>query len=210
MNGFYALGTTAVVSSAAPLGTGIFTFRRLSADMRLLVLLFLLTTLVEGITFYQALTGVNSHWLHFIYTPISYGLLVYVFSGWQANDKVKWGSLASIPIFLAICVWNIVIQHRLDTINDFTQSLANVILVLFASYTFLWLLAEDLGSIYRDYRFWISAAVLIYSAGSLGYFVMHNIISSERIVVAWYFHIVLNILANLTYSVGLLCQYRRA
>ena len=176
--------------------------------MKFMAALFIVTALVEGFTFHQAMNGRALHWMHHLYTPIAYALLALALSKWQANKVVRQGLLVSIPFFAVMCVWNIAAGARIDSLNDTTQSLANIVFVLVSALTLLNLLHRDLGTIHKEYRFWIASAVLIYSAGSLSYFVLHNIISSEHFVIAWYFHIGINIAANTIYTVGVLCHYR--
>lgn len=210
MNGVFVLTMTSVLSAVAPFGTGLVKFRRLSAEMKILVLLFLFAAMVEGITFYQAVNGRSVRWLQHLYTPISYGFLIYVFSCWLPGKNVKRTLVASIPVFALVCAGNMLIPGNLNAMNILTQSVANIVLALVSLYTILSLLRKDTGTIHRDYRFWICAGVLLYSAGSLGYFTLHNVISDQRLVVAWYFHVGVNILANLFYSAGFLCRYGQA
>jgi len=209
MTAVFVLTATSVFSALFPVGVGIGTIRRLKLEMRFLVGLFIFAALVEGITFYQALSSGGSHLAHYIYAPVEYALLIYVFSFWQENGIVRRAIRISIPIYILICLADMNMEKGLNSLNVLTRSLANIIYVLVASYTMLMLLRKDSGSIYRDFRFWIASGVLLYSSGSLAYFTLHNLMPSDILLVVWYIHNGLNITANLMYAAAFLCQYRQ-
>lgn len=191
-----------------PLLIGIFLFRRLGTDLRLLILLFLIVAMVEGYTFYLVEKHMNAYWIYHLYTPIEYSLLATIFSFWQKKAWIRRILRISIPIFVLICIWDYLVFRNLNDLNYFTASFAFALYVGITSFTLLYLQTENPQSIIRDCRFWISAGLLIYSAGGLAYFSFHKTIVSELLVGIWVIHSILNITSYILYSVGILCQAR--
>ena len=206
MGNLFLLLVVSVFSITAPLSSGIYTYRWLKPEMKILLLLFVIAALVEGYTFYQALNRASLHWVHHLYAPLEYSLLAFVFSFWQKKAILIRALRLSIPIFILVCAVSIFTLENLKNLNNFTASLSNTLYVVVSAYTLLNLQRNDSGSIYKDYRFWISSALLLYSTSSLAYFAFHNYFFSFMI---WAIHVTFNIVANLLYSMGFICQRLR-
>ena len=164
--------------------------------------------MVEGYAFYLAHHHENPYWVYHIYMPIEYGLLAIIFSYWQKKPWMKRALRLSIPIFMLICIWDLVIFGNLDDLNYFTASVAFTLYVGISSFTLLYLQTDNPHSIIKDCRFWVSAALLIYSAGGLAYFSFHKTVVSDILVEIWAIHSALNIIAYVLYSIGIICQTR--
>lgn len=198
-----------IVSSVlVPLTTGLLLFRRLNADLRLLLLLFAIATVVEGYAFYQVMNTRNAYWLYHIYMPVEYVVIVTVFSSWQQKDLAKRLFRLSIPFFAVLCLWDILGGGDLNDLNALTASIAYMLYVGISAYTLVNLDYQNIRSTLSDYRFWIGTALLVYSAGGLAYFSFHDTIVADYLIQIWIIHGVLNILAYLMYSVGFVCQGR--
>jgi hypothetical protein len=204
----YSLYICAAFFVLVPISVGVSRFTRLNLQMKLLLLLFVIAVTVEGSTFYLARNGRNFYWVHHIYMPIEYGLLALIFSYWQRKPGMRQALRISIPIFFLICVWDIVVLNNLNELNVFTASIAFTLYVGMSAYTLLYLQFDNPYPILRDYRFWVSTALLIYSAGGLAYFSFHSEVVKGSMVEIWAIHAVLNIVAYILYTVGFIWQAR--
>jgi hypothetical protein len=198
-----------IVSSVlVPLTTGLVLFRRLDADLRLFLLLFAIAAAVEGYTFYQVMHTRNAYWVYHIYMPIEYVVIAIVLSSWQQNYMARRLIRLSIPLFVVLCLWDILGGGDLNDLNALTASIAYTLYVGMSAYTLVNLDYQNIRSTLSDYRFWIGTALLVYSAGGLAYFSFHDTIVADYLIQIWIIHGVLNILAYLMYSVGFVCQVR--
>jgi hypothetical protein len=192
-----------MASVAVPTSIGAYGYRQLKFEMKLLLALMVITLAVEGFTFYLAIDQRNTNWIHHIYLPVEYGLIGVIFSRWQNTTFNKNVILFSIPLFVMTCVMSVIVFNNLDQLNVFTTSLSCILYAVISSFTLYQLQKDDSGSLYKDCRFWVSSALLLYSAGSLLFFVFTKFFPN-----IWYAHVAVNIVVYLTFGVGFLCHIR--
>lgn len=205
MGDFFPIYIIAVFSVFAPLCTGIYLYRNLRSEMKILLLWLAIVASVEGYTFYQTLNRNNYYWIYHIYLPVEYGLLAFVFSCWQNNVLIKKALRLSIPLFALSCVLFTVLSDKLDSMNTISISMAYMLYMGISVYTLINLRQTSYRSVLKDYRFWVGVALLLYSAGSLAYFAFFDYLFSFEL---WAIHAVLNIIAHILYSIGFICQTR--
>lgn len=192
------------LSDAVPFFVGVYLYRWLSKDMRILLRYFAIVLLVDVILYYTSfIIKINNLWLFHIFTLVEYSFLILVFSSWQKNALLKRNMRLSIPIFAMIWVMAKFFLEGFNEIDNFTSSVESVLLVVVSAYTLYDLNKENVVSIYKEPRFWVAGAVLIYFSGNLLCFAFSNV------VLVWPIHSVLNIIANLLYTGGFLCLPRR-
>jgi len=209
MGNLFPLYVTAVLSVPLPLFAGLYFYRRLKREMKILLVLFAIVTLVEGYTFYQTLNQTNYYWVHHIYMPLEYGLLVWVFSYWQNYPFLKRALRLSIPVFVLICIIKMLSLENLMNPNSFTASVAYASYVGISSYTMISLQEQNPCAIHKDFRFWVGSALLVYSTGGLAYFAFRDTVVNKFMIEIWSIHAILNIIAHILYSIGFICQSRR-
>lgn len=193
-----------MASVMAPASIGIYGYRQLKSEMKLLLALMVITIAVDSFTLYLAIDGRNTNWVHHIYLPVEYGLIGLIFSRWQKTTFNKNVILFSIPLFVIACVMSVIVFRNLDQLNVFTTSLSCILYAVISSYTLYHLQKDDSGSLYKDYRFWVSSALLLYSAGALSFFVFTKVWPD-----VWYAHLGVNVIVYITFAIGFLCHIRR-
>jgi hypothetical protein len=194
-----------IISAFIPVGAGVSYFPRLKLDTKILVVLFGITFLVDATTIYFSFKTVNINWIQHFYTPVAYIFLVTVFALWQERPIIKKAYIWSIPVFVLICFRDISDTHNLQYSNDFTAALSCAIYILATSHFLVNIERREGGTILRNYRFWILAGLLIYSAGSLAYFAFFRLFYSYFV---WGIHGVLDIVTNIFFATGIICQIR--
>lgn len=190
------------LSDIVPFVFGLYLYRYLDSDMKLLLSLFTIVLLVDAILFYMSFNQINNLWLLHIFTLIEYSFLILVFASWQKNAFLKRCLRLSIPLFALIWFASKLFLEGFNQIDNFTSSLESMLLVGVSAYTLYDLSKEYLFTIYKEYRFWVAGAVLIYFTGNQLFFALSNIIN------VWPLHSALNIIANLSYTLGFLCLPR--
>jgi hypothetical protein len=208
MNGIFTMAAVSISSQVIPLSAGIITYRRLIPVMKILFYLIVLISLVEVYTLYQVWHKTAYEWIHYVYLPFEYGLFAIIFSNWQSNT-VKTILLGSIPVFALICLANAISVHSFSRTNSFVTSVACGLYVIMSTNTLYNLQKRSLRLIIREPRFWVSSALLLYAAGALSYFAFLEMLPTNLLIIAWYFHGALSIVTNLFYAGAFLCHYHR-
>ncbi len=196
----------AAISTALPLIVGATTWHKNMAEMKLLMGIFVITLLVDGFAFYQNRTGGDFEWSHYLFTPLEYALLAYIFSRWQKSAVLGRIFRFSIPPFLILCLINVIAMDKLKTTNNFTASVACVVYIIMSVVTIAGFARSGLGQILRESQIWVSFGLLFYSAGSLAYFAFLMFLPIGLLYPLLNIHNSLNIATNLLYTGGYLCQ----
>lgn len=199
----------AALSFIAPLTAGAINFKRLNREMRLLSLLMAVVAIVSITTLYLSEIKMEYHWVHHIYTPVEYILLATIFSFWVRHKVIRKILIISIPGIVAFSICNSLYLQSLTELNSNAIILTQVFYSLITSYTLYVLMTEDYGSIYRNHVFWIASGLLIFSAGDLAYFAFYPMVRGNFLIVIWAIHAIFNIIVNVFYLVGILCQARQ-
>jgi hypothetical protein len=208
MNVVVLYGAISASTTLIPISTGLWGFSKLRIELKLLLAILLISILVDGYTFFEFYQQGNGHWAHHLYAPTEYCFLAAMFSFWQPNPKARKLILLSIPVFVLISIISIILLRHLTLLNDFTASLASALYVIISLYTLIKIQEDDKGSILKDYRFWICAAVMVYYSAALAYFAFLNLIPPQDFTYVWLIHLSLNGLTNIIYAMAMVFQWR--
>jgi len=192
----------ALAFGVVPFIVGLNLYNKLDTGMKFLLLLFGIGLLIDAFGYYlYFFTKIqNNIWLYHFYTLIEYSLLIAAFSYWQKDFKLKRMFRISIPGFAVLWIGAKLFCENFSLPDNYTASLECVLLVAVSFSTLYALSKEHLDNIFRDPRFWVGSAVLVYFSGNLLTFALSNIIGN------WSFHHqLMNITANLLYTGGFLC-----
>jgi hypothetical protein len=198
-----------LLASTTPLVVSSFCLGVLRFELKKLIIFFILAFLMESYGFYQTLIAGNNHYLQHIYVPLEYALLVYIFSGWQRNRVSRDVLRISIPLFMLFCLANIFYQGKLDSYNYAPAALASVIYAGLSGYTLYGIFTSREDIPIKTPRFWIAAALLLYSSGNIAYYSFHELVAKNLLVEIWIIHAAINILTYQLYAIGVLCYRLR-
>ncbi len=191
-------------STAFPFIAGLFVYKRLSKELRFLMLFFTGNVVFDLIFSYLAINNIRNLWLFHIYTVFEYGFWIYFFSFLLKNELVRSILRISIPIFILFWFSVKLLWEEWFFFNTVTRPLNSLILIMVSLYTLHQFNKENIYSLFREPRFWIIVGVLVYFSGNILLFSMTNIVLESHPGV-WLLHSILNILANLCFTRGLLC-----
>lgn len=188
-----------------PLIVGLSKFRKLDKSMRLLLLLLGISFLTDLYSRILGIIGIsNLHIFHY-YTLIEYTLLAMIFSHWQENRLIVMALRISIPVFYLI--W-IIAKYSFEEFNKFdnyTTTLEGIILLIASTKTLYSLINNGENEAIKDYRFWVSSAVLLYFAGNIILFSTSKVITHTTWMTI---HSTSLIISNYMYLKGYLCRQK--
>lgn len=189
-----------------PTVIGILFFKKLELEMKLLFVLIAIALVVELATYFLAISGHNTNRVHNIYLLIEISIIGFIFSRWQEGSSAGNWVFGIALLAVSLHIISILFFLSMNEMNSNMMTLSCIFYSAISALTLYSLQKKDTGSIYRNHLFWVSSALLIYSAGSLSFFAFNKILQS---IMVWYVHITVNIAAYCLFSVGLLCHTRR-
>ncbi len=201
-----------MLSQVVVLFVVIYVRKRLEAEMKILALYSVLSSIIAAVQFVLALNAINNLWTVQFFCPIQYSLLVLVFRSWNRQPFVGRVMLYSIPVFIAGWALSSFMFGNLTATLAYADPASAVILTLVSSYTLVRIDRMEGVSVLEMPAFWVSSAVIIYFGGTVVLSTLHTSLlkaSVETMRLAWSTQAILNILANLLYSGGFLCLRRK-
>ncbi len=206
MSSYYPFYYAMLISTLIPIIIGIIGFRRLGPELKILWGLLVISVLVDLYTFRRSTVyGVNSQSAHFFYILIEYCVYAFVFSFWQDKRLIKNMFRYSMIFIVLIGTLRFSSINNAGNFESFFASLTSVLFVIISAYTLFALQLGDFGSIYKNFRFWISAGLLLYAAGSIGFLAFINI---HRSTTVWIANVIVNIISYFLYGTGFIFNIR--
>ena len=192
---------------------GFYTFKQLGKESKIFLLYLVISLLTSIATVYLALNNMRNLWVSHLYTPIQFGLLMWVFSSWQEKPNVKRLFQLLIPAFILVWAIAAIFLEHTNEFNTFSRPTESILLIIASGYTLFQVNKEKVESLFRQPSFWVGSGTLIYFTGMVILFTITNVLlrSSEEILrTAWIVNWILNVITNLFYAGAFLCQKSRA
>lgn len=112
--------------------------------------------------------------------------------------------LASAIIFLFYSFLNISFWESLDEFNSNQRYVGGITVISLCLMYFIKLFIDaKIERVEEDHLFWLSAIVLIYTAGTLFLFILGKQVHTEDNEMYWDLHSVLNIILNIGFTITL-------
>lgn len=187
---------------------GGYNFRRLNREMGILFSYFVVSIVVSSVQYFFAISGKNNLWTMHFFTPVQLIFLMVVFAAWQRNTTFKRLMQGSMLLFVIVWLLSILLLEQIQQFNWFTRPLQSFILIVASGVTFFQVQREELPSILRDPRFWVSAATLLYFCGVIVLFALSNkllAVSMDTLRLAWAVQWFVAIVTNILYGMGFMC-----
>lgn len=197
-------------SGFLPVIAALYRNRSLTAELRLLLIMFSIGALNSTVEFILAFMGFHNLFLAHIFLLIEFFFFVRVFSLWFGQSSRV---VLNAVLVLFLLFW--VISHL--TVETFTESahytsLVSKILLFGIALVFLHRISSDAEqSILSDSRFWILAGVLIYASGGLLFASLRPVIDRlplDGLTAAYSVHWLIDTITNAVYTVAFLCRPR--
>ncbi|MES2382796.1 MAG: hypothetical protein V4538_17245 [Bacteroidota bacterium] len=154
--------------------------------------------------------GINNLNILHIYTVVEYSFLAYFLHLVVEKKRVKDIILISIPIYGALALSYSIFISNLVGFNSAGRVAECVLLSAFALYWFYSLLDSDEHTSLKRYPyFWLNSGITLYFMGNVFMFMLYSLLNSPTDMDYWTVHSVLNIIANLFYFIGFICNHRK-
>ncbi len=190
-----------------PLGIGLYKYKRLIKEQKLLLLIIIALIVNDGLTFYLREQNQSNLWVYHYYVPIQFCLITVLYR--HMLKLIVSGKVMVFigMIFVLFSLANTLFLQGIEQFNTNAILISNVVFVLFSLLFFYQLLKAPLiEELERLPQFWINLAVLIYYSSSsvLFYMVNHVLkIDTKSLAIVWTVNIGLYVILNCLYSVGL-------
>jgi hypothetical protein len=207
-----ALEYIAVFSTFAPVICGVLFFRALRIDLKIAFVFFVYICVHQTICFYMAKNHMNNVWLMNIENLVEALFFFDLFLRFAELSGKFYTWLTMSLIYIAF--WVIMVAWNGSIWLDLTPSL------FFASSLFMiplfgWLIVklhhDETILVYRDYRFWFAASVLIFYTLNFTYLIANNLIDNNidfMLRKLSYILLISASISNLLFGYSFICFYR--
>jgi hypothetical protein len=189
-----------------PVVIGLFRFKQLNLEMRLVLLWFFLAMVIDWFAFGMMLAHKSANWTRYYYIPVEYAIIAFAFSRWSLNQRLKRLLILSIPIFMAICVISALAKDNLLFNDNLTIPLSCLLYAIISLNMLISLLNTNYVAIHKNFIFWICAGLLLYSASGVIFYSLSNY---YPLYIYFQINTATMIVSTIFYSIGLLCYPHR-
>lgn len=194
-----------VISGTFPIAVALLNFRNLNNLLKIIFALFAFSFVIDvGLWIAQEIGTKNDMYIIHIYIIIS--LIFYAIIYHKLFERVI---LKNMTIILSciVAIIMIVYNHNLDQYPSVSNTSLGVLLIILSLCYFYQLLnPQEFIHIEKLGLFWINTGILFYSAVNIFLFMLLDRIPRSEQHNYYMIHSVTNIIANILYSIGLLCK----
>jgi len=205
---FSTLFIFSTVISLVPIIISFFFWNKQPKELRILTFYLVVGLMFSTVMWILGSQKINNLWMMHLFTPIQFGLLMWIFSFWF-KGPIRRVVLLSIPVFTLFWVVVLMFFESFSHFNTYTRPVEALILIIVAGHTLYKTNKEDAETIFRMPRFWVASGTLIYFSGMiLLYAVSNNLLamSMETLRMVWLtIQTTSQIMSNLLFIGGFLC-----
>ena len=185
-----------LLSALIPIGAGVFQWRRLSGNLKLLVCIPIAAILADSISLLLLNNRINTWPILNLFFVIQFVLLFLILSHGRKLVNLKIVFYAC----LAFAIINYLFIQTPQTFNSYTAYVGGILIIL-TSLNFLYqlLVERPVEKIQTLPLFWVAFGALIYHAGTLFLFLFNNYLLAHQLEThqtIWILHNMLNISKN--------------
>jgi len=199
-----------VISDFLPVLAALYNYRRLDSILRLMAIFCILSVIpdVAGlVASYLKLRHYNNLVLFHFFDMMAavFFTLIYQRAFYKQLFKKITFILGGLSLLIMVC--NAIFIEGLWKYPSVSNTVLCVLLIIFSLIYFYELLSrQEFTYIEKQGMFWINSGVLFYFAINIFLFMLYNDINSDQKADYYMMQSVTNIIANLLFSVGLLCK----
>lgn len=175
----------ATFSVLIPLIAGLYKFNKGSHLSFILCGYVLVSFMVDAGGYITAENYINNNWMSHVFVPLEYLFFSSVYYTAFRSKLIKKGIFASFWLFLGFCVLNVFLWEPLDSFNANARVLESILLIsLVLLYFYRKLNSKEEINFIRKPLFLLSAAILIYFAGTVVLFSFLDALMQESMQLA--------------------------
>lgn len=203
----YTLNIFSSVSGILPVIAALYNYRYLDKVLKIAAAFFLVSAVFDLVLQLVVRMGINNnHPLIYIFIIVSVLFFAAIYFYASFNPKFKKAILILSAIVLLIILFNVIFIESIWDYPSLSITVLGVLLIFFSLMYFYQLLnRQEFIHIEKQGLFWINTGVLFYFSINLFLFMLFRQILLRH-PEYYMIHDVTNIIANILYSVGLLCK----
>ncbi len=184
-------------------------YKRFGKPMRLLVWYVSAMSVVEWFEGGLAMLNIRNLWLFHFSTPLEFFLTLGVFYYWSTDKRYGRLIIFFAVAYAILCIVAMFTFEPLSTSNDLTDNVSSAIQIFCGIFLLMSILLDDKSILKSDPRFWFSAGIVFYAAGTLLLFGLFTVLlstSKQLFKIVWPFNWVLSIISLGFYLRAILCK----
>ncbi|RAV54653.1 hypothetical protein DIU36_19920 [Mucilaginibacter rubeus] len=199
------LESISVISGIFPIAAALLNFRNLNSPLKIIAALFLFSFTIDAGLWIALINGLKND-MYVIHIYIIISLIFYAVIYYKLFERTALKN-ATIILSCIVAIIMLVYNHNLNQYPSVSNTALGVLLIILSLCYFYQLLnPHEFTHIEKQALFWINAGVLFYSAVNIFLFMLLDRIPKDEQHNYYMIHSVTNIIANILYSIGLLCK----
>jgi|GEM_PF-2716429 len=185
---FPIISLVAIAVSLVPCIVGWYCYNRLGKELRILLLYSAIEAVASLIGMVLAFNGINNHWLGHVYTPIRFGLLMWILSLWQTDARMKKAFIITLGLYIVFFFTGLMHFESILQFNSVTGPVSCLLLVFGSLITLIGVVAKAETPWFRNPGVWVSLGAMIYFGGISILYAMFNqllTVSLETLRAIW-------------------------
>lgn len=203
----YLISTLSIL---LPLLSSVIVYKRMNKTLKRLSIFILFSTITETLTIIYFENVWNNIWISHLYTFLQVPLLTWIYSSFIVGVRRK-VMVFSCVLFLMFSIINLIFWEDLTDFNSNQRYFAAVVILMFCFFYFVEVFIEaKIVRIELEHLFWMSSAILIYTAGTLFLFILREELIEALDDDYWNLNCILNIILNIGLTVSLWVGTRKS
>jgi len=205
---YTGLGVLSTISGFVPVLVALIVYKNLDIVLKIAAAYFLASFLADVMLRVLIAIGTATNYpvIH-IYIAISILLLGAMYFYAFFNPILKNTILVTSSVVLAFAIANMIFMEGINDYPSLSNTVLSILITCFSLLYFYQLLTrQEFVHIEKQALFWINAGMLFYFAINIFVFMLFKRILSEHKVSLYLINNLTNIVANILFTVGLLCK----
>ncbi|MDP1802989.1 MAG: hypothetical protein Q8L81_16625 [Bacteroidota bacterium] len=141
------------------------------------------------------------------FTIFESSLICFIYFSDFSNKKIRLGIILTYLTLIILSFIVFVIQKKYDKVDTIISPIGSAIItVLAGSYLITFLLDPNILKLYKHYFYWVNFAFLLYFSVAALLFLSNNFLNTckpSTLYLVWGIHLILNVIKNLLFAVGI-------
>ena len=147
-----------------------------------------------------------------VYNLVEYSVDIFLLYRFTSSNWFSKTLLVSVLIYYSVWIFTTFYVLDFNSYNNYIRMLQAVLMVFFSG-TLLVQLGEEIhSSLFKDEKFWVATAWLIYFAVNASIYTLSGILLKKfdsSFAYAWMIKAIIDIFANILFSIAIICNYRK-
>lgn len=200
------------ISALAPIIAGIYFYKSLNTDRRLLLYFFMYNAAVELSNAWMASRSIHNRWSINIYTLVEYSVFIFMLNKWCKEIFVRWLSLIGSVVFYGVWLGYFIVAKTINTENAAADLAESIVLMLSAGFVVTTLGLKTEMPVLKNYRFWFAGCIFIYFTLNILFTYLMQLMIHESETYSldlWTLHTVLTIPLYFIYAYAFIIKENR-